>query len=101
MRLLSLVLLPGALAWGFGGDYKNPGSKDAVLLSDVPTLTFYQGRMTAGRRASPVPAVACVGGSAGCQQLPDVVQCSNQGADDRGGTRGIAPAPRSAVFRWR
>lgn len=35
-----------------------------VLLRDVQTLTVHKGRMTTGRRSSPVPQVNCVGGNA-------------------------------------
>lgn len=35
-----------------------------VLLKDVQTLTLHQGRMTTGRRTSPVPQIKCVGGNA-------------------------------------
>lgn len=55
---------------------------DRVLLSEVKTLTLEKGKMTNGRRSSPVPQLACVGGSAGCHSFqPVVVQCLNQGSD--------------------
>ncbi len=38
-----------------------------VKLSDVQVLTLYHGKMTNGRRSSPVPQLKCVGGTAGCR----------------------------------
>lgn len=58
------------------------GKSDKVRLEDVQTLTLYDGRMTTGRRSSPVPQMSCVGGSAGCHSFkPQVVQCYNRGSD--------------------
>lgn len=71
--LLALTL-DAAHGWG-----SNP---DRVLLSDVKTITLERGKMTNGRRSSPVPQLTCVGGSAGCHTFqPAVVQCLNQGSD--------------------
>jgi len=39
-------------------------AQQKVLLRDVQTLTLHKGRMTTGRRSSPVPQVNCVGGNA-------------------------------------
>lgn len=53
-----------------------------VKLKDVDVLTLHQGRMTAGRRSSPVPQLQCRGGTAGCGAfVPEVVQCYNRGSD--------------------
>ncbi|XP_072050912.1 store-operated calcium entry-associated regulatory factor-like [Amphiura filiformis] len=58
------------------------GSGDKVRLSGVNTLTLYNGKMTTGRRSSPVKQLQCVGGSAGCSAFtPQVVQCYNRGSD--------------------
>merc|ERR1712012_717552 len=47
-----------------------------VKLKDVDVLTLYQGKMTNGRRSSPVPQLSCRGGTAGCGAfVPEVVQC--------------------------
>eukprot|EP00287_Rhodomonas_sp_CCMP768_P004689 CAMPEP_0196724312 /NCGR_PEP_ID=MMETSP1091-20130531/6216_1 /TAXON_ID=302021 /ORGANISM="Rhodomonas sp., Strain CCMP768" /LENGTH=279 /DNA_ID=CAMNT_0042066415 /DNA_START=13 /DNA_END=849 /DNA_ORIENTATION=- len=63
------------------------GTSDASIdLQDVATLTFKAGQMTKGRRAAPVPQLACVSGKA-CSthsHLVDVVQCRNVGVDDLG-----------------
>ncbi|XP_040041905.2 store-operated calcium entry-associated regulatory factor isoform X1 [Gasterosteus aculeatus] len=54
----------------------------SVLLRDLQALTLYKNRYTTARRASPVPQLQCVGGSAGCQAfVPEVVQCQNKGWD--------------------
>lgn len=47
---------------------------DAIKLSDVQVLTLYNGKMTNGRRSSPVPQLKCVGGSAGCNAFIPQVQ---------------------------
>ena len=53
-----------------------------VRLRDVEVLTLYQGKMTTGRRSSPVLQLKCAGGSAGCSAfVPEVVQCYNRGWD--------------------
>jgi hypothetical protein len=58
------------------------GDKDKVRLRDVEVLTLYQGKMTTGRRSSPVLQLKCAGGSAGCSAfVPEVVQCYNRGWD--------------------
>lgn len=52
-----------------------------VKLSDVKTLTLSHGSYTTGRRSSPIPQLQCVGGSAGCTNVPPTVQCYNRGSD--------------------
>merc|ERR1739838_742788 len=55
---------------------------EKVKLKDVQGLTLQHGRMTTGRRSSPVPQLSCVGGSAGCHGFkPKSVQCYNKGFD--------------------
>ena len=57
-------------------------NKDRVLLKDVSSITLEAGRMTNGRRSSPVPHLKCVGGTAGYSApQPKVVQCLNRGSD--------------------
>ncbi|ELT97879.1 hypothetical protein CAPTEDRAFT_219816 [Capitella teleta] len=69
------TLCPLTAAWGSSGN-------DRVLLSDIKTLTLYNGKMTTGRRSSPVAQLTCTGGTAGCSSyVPPVVQCRNQGTD--------------------
>ena len=60
--------------------YLKGGEK--VRLRDVQVLTLHQGKMTTGRRSSPVLQLKCAGGSAGCSTfVPEVVQCYNRGSD--------------------
>lgn len=58
-------------------------SSDSVHLKDVEVLTLYAGKMTNGRRSSPVPQLECIrGGTAPCDAFnPRVVQCYNRGFD--------------------
>lgn len=57
------------------------GNKDKILLSDVKVLTLKHGHMTTARRSSPVPQLKCMGGTARCSFVPQVVQCYNRGSD--------------------
>jgi len=72
LNLLLLVSL-GQAQW--------KDSRDRVRLQDVQVLTLHQGKMTTGRRSSPVPQLNCVGGSARGMFNPQVVQCYNRGWD--------------------
>ena len=57
-------------------------NKDRVLLTDVSSITLEAGKMTNGRRTSPILQLECVGGTAGCYvPQPKVVQCINHGFD--------------------
>lgn len=71
------VLCPACVlaAWGTGGE--------SVHLKSIEVLTLYNGKMTKGRRSSPVPQLECVsGGTAPCDAFrPRVVQCYNRGWD--------------------
>lgn len=57
------------------------GKSESVILEDVSVLTLHHGKMTAGRRSSPVPQLKCIGGSAAKAFTPQVVQCYNRGSD--------------------
>ncbi|KAB7508000.1 Store-operated calcium entry-associated regulatory factor [Armadillidium nasatum] len=62
-------------AWGMKEEKK-------IKLKDIEVLTLYHGKMTAGRRSSPVPQLECVEGTAPCSAFkPKVVQCINRGSD--------------------
>ena len=54
---------------------------DAVLLSNIKTLTLHAGRQTTSRRGPPVPQLECVGGNARGLHAVDVMRCTNAGAD--------------------
>jgi len=52
-----------------------------VLLEDVKALTFHKDRLTTGNRSPRIPQIECVGGTAHCEFIPDVIQCYNMGSD--------------------
>eukprot|EP00039_Didymoeca_costata_P008607 m.114119 g.114119 ORF g.114119 m.114119 type:complete len:323 (-) comp14153_c0_seq5:3771-4739(-) len=52
-----------------------------ILLQDIDVLTLRHGKMTSGRRSSPVPQAKCIGGSAMGMYNPPVIQCLNRGFD--------------------
>ncbi|KAK4540918.1 hypothetical protein LTR36_008426 [Oleoguttula mirabilis] len=54
---------------------------NAVLLSQVKTLTLRDGQQTSGRRVSPMPQLTCVGGSGKGFYDVDVMRCKNAGAE--------------------
>ncbi|XP_060082432.1 store-operated calcium entry-associated regulatory factor-like isoform X1 [Ylistrum balloti] len=77
---LSLLICIMNIHFGIGSI--SGGGGDQVLLTNVQSLTLYNGRMTNSRRSGPVPQLKCVGGSAGCGAfVPQVVQCTNKGSD--------------------
>ncbi|KAJ6024601.1 hypothetical protein N7540_005398 [Penicillium herquei] len=59
----------------------NAPGKDAILLSNVNTLTLRGDRMTSSRRVSPIPQLKCVGPSKRVCELyqPDTMRCTNEG----------------------
>lgn len=60
-----------------------PPGRDAILLSNVNTLTLHAHRMTSARRVSSIPQLSCVGPSKKICNLyqPEVMRCTNQGHD--------------------
>ncbi|KAM5464070.1 hypothetical protein MauCBS54593_007249 [Microsporum audouinii] len=75
---LSTLLAPAASY----SSTKSP-SRNAVLLSDVHTLTFHANRKTSHRRVSAIPQLKCVGPSKEVCSLyqPDIIRCTNEGYD--------------------
>lgn len=66
-------------ATSFGNSNKPP-SKNAILLSDVQTLTVHSGRQTSSRRVPSIPQLTCVGPSRICSlHTVDVMRCTNEG----------------------
>ncbi|KAJ5902542.1 hypothetical protein N7495_003070 [Penicillium taxi] len=61
----------------------NPPGRDAILLSNVQTLTLRTDRLTTSRRVSPIPQLSCVGPSKKICNLykPEIIRCTNQGYD--------------------
>ncbi|KAJ5660818.1 uncharacterized protein N7484_000190 [Penicillium longicatenatum] len=83
MRGLTSAITALLLASPALGARLNPPSKDAILLSNVNTLTLRANRMTSSRRVSPIPQLTCVGPSKKICDLyqPEVMRCTNQGYD--------------------
>ena len=75
--IMLFLAVGNCVAWG-GGFSNDPGK---VRLQDVQVLTLKSGKMTTGRRSSPVQQLKCVGGSAQGAFNPQVVQCKNMGWD--------------------
>ncbi|KAJ9663966.1 hypothetical protein H2198_000469 [Neophaeococcomyces mojaviensis] len=66
------------------GKVTNPNNvpKNAILLSNVESLTFRSGKMTTSRRVAPVPQLTCTGPSNVCKLYDvDTMRCTNEGAD--------------------
>jgi len=75
LAMFAFVEAGGDLAWG--------ETHDRVWLPDIQVLTLTHGKMTTGRRSSPVKQIKCVGECAQGQFKPSVVQCYNRGGDGR------------------
>ena len=69
--IFSLFLISSSLA------RKQP---ERVLLSSIKTLTLRQGLKAAHNRASPIPQLKCVGGTAKGLYDIDVLRCKNAGS---------------------
>eukprot|EP00639_Heterosigma_akashiwo_P024333 CAMPEP_0206401894 /NCGR_PEP_ID=MMETSP0294-20121207/26581_1 /ASSEMBLY_ACC=CAM_ASM_000327 /TAXON_ID=39354 /ORGANISM="Heterosigma akashiwo, Strain CCMP2393" /LENGTH=265 /DNA_ID=CAMNT_0053858761 /DNA_START=144 /DNA_END=941 /DNA_ORIENTATION=+ len=78
VAMLLLSLIAHIAAWDTPSAYKQ-GPPQKVKIADVEVITLQKGRMTTGRRNSPVPQLECMGGCG--DWTPDVVQCRNVGTD--------------------
>lgn len=75
--LLSLLPTPSVSI-----NYSRSPSKDAVLLSDVQSLTLHSHRKTSHRRVPAIPQLKCVGPPKVCALYNvDVMRCVNAGSD--------------------
>lgn len=87
MTHLKVLLL--ALCCGLSAAKVNTRSGTAVaekvLLTNVKSLTLDAGKLTTGRRSSPVPQLKCLGGCNKVNRQPNFVQCYNRGDDGTGG----------------
>ncbi|KAJ5438888.1 uncharacterized protein N7458_009886 [Penicillium daleae] len=84
MHWISLVLPTLLLASPAVCDRtQKPPGKDAILLSNVQTLTLRANRQTTSRRVSPIPQLSCVGPSKKVCDLYqiDTMRCTNDGYD--------------------
>ncbi|KAF2086832.1 hypothetical protein K490DRAFT_74046 [Saccharata proteae CBS 121410] len=78
--LLPPLLLATLLALTTPSAARRPPS-DAILLSNVKTLTFRAGHSTTNRRVPAIPQLKCIGGAARGLYDVDVMRCKNAGAD--------------------
>lgn len=62
---------------------QTPPGKDAILLSNVQTLTLRANRLTSSRRVSPIPQLSCTGPSKKICNLYQIetMRCTNDGYD--------------------
>ena len=79
MRVLGATLLAFAATTTTTHARKTPS--DAVLLSNIKTLTLHGGRQTTARRGPAVPQLDCVGGNAKGLHDVEVMRCTNAGAE--------------------
>lgn len=79
MRVLSTTLFALAATTATTQAKRTPS--DAVLLSNIKTLTLHGGRQTTARRGPAVPQLDCVGGNAKGLHNVDVMRCTNAGSD--------------------
>jgi hypothetical protein len=56
-------------------------ANDAVLLSNVRSLTLQKDKLTTGRRSDPVQQLTCAGGNAKGRYDVDVMRCKNSGSE--------------------
>lgn len=75
LLILQFLLLDFSVAKSF------TKSKDAVLLSNVRTLTLQSGKQTTARRVSAIPQLTCVGGNGKGFYDVDVMRCKNSGSE--------------------
>jgi hypothetical protein len=79
MRVLNTTLLALATIAATTTAKRTPS--DAVLLSNIKTLTLHGSRQTTSRRSPSVPQLDCVGGNAKGLHHVDVMRCTNAGSD--------------------
>ncbi|KAL4918046.1 hypothetical protein BDW62DRAFT_182243 [Aspergillus aurantiobrunneus] len=78
--LLPLLSVPSLSLSARNSQQKPPG-KNAILLSQVHSLTLREGRLTSSRRVSPIPQLKCVGPSKRMCNMYDIdtMRCTNEG----------------------
>ena len=72
------------------------GKHEKVPIREVSSLLLHRGKMTTGRRASPVPQLNCL---SNCQDAPDTIYCSNAGHDGEDVVWECKSDPAGAVLR--
>ncbi|KAH8689640.1 hypothetical protein BGW36DRAFT_433643 [Talaromyces proteolyticus] len=82
MKTIAPHFLPLLLPFLLSLVIASPPGKNAILLSNVQTLTLHGDRMTSHRRVSPIPQLKCTGPSKICKLYSiDTMRCTNQGHD--------------------
>jgi hypothetical protein len=81
MQLISLILNITLLLQSTLAKTRSTKPNDAVLLSQVRSLTLHDGKKTSHRRVSAVPQLLCVGGNAEGLYDVDVMRCKNAGSE--------------------
>ncbi|KAL2844641.1 hypothetical protein BJX68DRAFT_269534 [Aspergillus pseudodeflectus] len=78
--LLPLLALP-SLALSASNSQQKPPGKNAILLSQVHSLTLRSGRLTSSRRVSPIPQLKCTGPSKRICDMYEIdsMRCINEG----------------------
>ncbi|KAL2871309.1 DUF1183 domain protein [Aspergillus lucknowensis] len=78
--LLPLLTLPSPSRSASWSQQKPPG-KNAILLSQVHSLTLHGGQLTSSRRVSPIPQLKCVGPSKRICNMYEIdsMRCTNEG----------------------
>lgn len=71
----------------------------AILLTNVKTLSLYKDRMTVAGRGPPVKQIDCIGGDACGFFTPEVISCTNIGTDDRGEVQWECQAQMESYYR--
>ncbi|BCR88984.1 DUF1183 domain protein [Aspergillus chevalieri] len=98
--LLSLFYASPVLSFGYGSSQKP--AKNAILLSDVKSLTLRAKQRTTSRRVSPIPQLTCIGPSKRVCNLYtiDTMRCTNAGSEyDEGDIQWTCTAPLPPEFK--
>ncbi|KAJ5570251.1 uncharacterized protein N7459_009681 [Penicillium hispanicum] len=84
------------------GKSQSPPGRNAILLSNVQTLTLRANRMTTSRRVSPIPQLSCTGPSKKICDLYQIetMRCTNEGYDyDEEDVQWTCTAPLPSEFK--
>ena len=87
---------------GLASNYARQPGKDAILLSNVQTLTLRGNRLTTSRRLPPVPQLTCTGPSKRiCESYTlETMRCTNAGFDyDEEDVQWTCTAPLPPEFK--
>lgn len=106
MRLIALLSVLLAIVLnaspGLASNYARQPGKDAILLSNVQSLTLRANRLTTSRRLPPVPQLTCTGPSKHtCESYTiETMRCTNAGFDyDEEDVQWTCTAPIAPEFK--